>query len=145
MPRGQQPLTPRQEAFCLRIVAGDSLATAARRAGYAAGVASVRANKLMKLGKVITRIDDLKRRAIEKVVTPGADAVVLSRAYLIQRLVDMQHGQRDSVAFNAVVKLGQEEFNMFIDKVAYRDPATESTDDLMKFRAKLRKEQGLGA
>ena len=34
---------------------------------------------------------------------------------------------------------------MFIERVAYRDPANEPTDDLLKFRAKLRKEQGLSA
>ena len=85
----------------------------------------------------------LKKTALGGVIVPGAADVVLTRAYLLQRLVDLQHGYRDSVAFQSIKLLGQEAFSMFADLSAIVDPSKQSTDDLAKLREKLRKRNGL--
>lgn len=152
MPRGVRTgLTPKESKFCDRIVAGDSGVTAARVAGYSGTNLSVVAAQLKKKPKIRLRIASLEVSARQGVVVPGqvlppdVTVAIVSRTWMLTRLLEIQHGNRDSMALQALKMLGQEELNMFIERVAYRDPANEPTDDLLKFRAKLRKEQGLSA
>lgn len=136
-------LTSREEKFCELVAGGESPVTAVAKAGYENKAPAVYANKLMKKGKIQSRITLLKRTALAGVIVPGAADVVLSRQYLIQRLVDMQHGYRDTVALTAVVKLGQEEFDMFAEKIATIDPALKSTEQLNREDQVMRKKLGL--
>ena len=145
-------LTPKEELFCQRIVAGDNGPSAAINAGYSVKRAGPTASELIRKRKITERISVL-RDAARRIaatpnigpVTPDVSAIVLDRAYLVRRLLEMQHGYRDSVAFNAIKLLGQEEFQMFGDLVVMTDPSRQSTDDLEKMRDKIRRKHGLGS
>lgn len=139
-----------EEAFCLRIIAGDNGAKAARAAGYAVAHADVSAAKLLKRDRVKLRISALKQVARTGVtvpaagpMTPDVSKIVLDRGYLIQRLLEIQVGHRDSTALAAVKLLGQEEFSMFADLSRFVDPSKQSTDELTKEETRIRKKLGL--
>lgn len=109
------------------------------------------ASKLIAKDKIKVRITSLKKLArdvgtrdeSDEVLPPDVSAIILDRSYLLRRLLQIQHNHRDSVALQAIVKLGQEEFSMFYDKVLIADPAKSSTDDLTKMREKIRRKHGL--
>lgn len=146
-----RPLTSKEATFCERIVAGDRGVTAAVTAGYPARTAAVMASKLLAKGKIKERITALKKLARDLgtrdegdgAPPPDVSKIIVDRAYLVRRLVEIQHNHRDGVALNAIKMLGQEEFSMFFDRVAIADPATSSTDDLTKQRDKIRRKHGL--
>lgn len=145
MAKTEQPLSSLEAKFCERIVAGENGTSAAKSAGYAEGSAAVTASKLLKKTKIRNEISRLRRTAVAGVILPGAEQVILSREFILQRLVEVQHGYRDATALKALELLGAEEFQMFASRMVLTDPAAQSTDDLQRVRDKIRKKHGLGA
>lgn len=130
----------------MRIVAGDDGATAARAAGYGKASAHVTASRMLKKAKITLRVSALKKVAqIAALVpnagpmTPDVSKVVLSRKYILDRLLEIQAGARDGTALAALVRLGQEEFQMFVPLVAMAPPGEQTTDELTQWREKLAK------
>jgi len=92
-------LTTKQEAFCLAYIESGNATDAYRKAGYSPGMAQKTAmeaaSRLLKNGKIVARLDELRK--------PAADAAQLTLQGHLERLERLSEAAEKEGKYSAAV------------------------------------------
>ncbi len=133
-------LDERERRFVDALASGKGKRDAALAAGAPPKAAPQWAFKALKRERVRNALTKaLSSRAQQDMAQTAVDT-----AYVLKRFKELDGGHRDSIALQAV-KMMATHLGMFPERVIMADPKDQSTDELMRNRAALRKRAGLSA